>query len=203
MGWTQVVCGKKDPKAVSHVEADGGQDRSPVTCPGSLLSFTTQRLHTHADPILVSPRDMELVVLLCFAAQKHHGSKAQSILLVVRKTKPTQTQADVFVPHHPLPRGSHALGDGDVFNHKVFLQIHVASNTRIIPKVVLLADRSPTFFSAPVDFGVKQDQAPSTTHEQPASRKVGEPETCMLLPAPPHCAILCKTLLIPPFPFLQ
>lgn len=65
------------------------------------------------------------------------------------------------------------------------------------------SDTSPAFSSAPVDFGVKQDQAPSTTHEQPASRRAGKPETCVLLPASPRCAILCKTLLIPLFPFLH
>lgn len=49
----------------------------------SSLSLIRKKLQTHTDPTLVSPRDLELVVLLCFAAQKHHGSKAQSFLLMV------------------------------------------------------------------------------------------------------------------------
>lgn len=94
------------------------------------------------------------------------------------------------------------LENRNIFSHEVFFQIQAASKTRIIP-AELLTDRSPTFSPAPVDFGVKQDQTPFTTHEQPASRTAGKPATCVLLPAPPHCAILCKTLLMPQCPILH
>lgn len=81
MGCTQAGCNKKDPKAASQVETEDVV--LSLVLDLSCLSLIRKRLHTY--PTLVSPHDSELVVLLCFAAQKHHGSKAQSILLMVKK----------------------------------------------------------------------------------------------------------------------